>query len=188
MRNFSSALLSTAADWKAKYTAIEPAFQQLVQCYDYSAHLVRAQHSDVAPRLLNELWDEIEDDLPSELDVRAAAVRLFSFDSRVPNWLESQIVSDEEEPQVAQHNGHASVFEAPGVVESLRALHQCVAAEMRCLCELTARMEDMLSEESDEPVPAALDAMLESLASVRADDIRAAAVRLGVAETFHLAW
>ena len=188
MSSFSTELLSTAADWKAQFTAIEPAVQQLVQCYDYSAHLVRSQQSDVAPRLLNELWEELEEDLPSELDVRAAAVRLFSFDSRVPIWLESQIVREEEIPVGFQHNGRTAVVETPDVVESLRALHQHVANAMRCLCELTARMEDMLSDESDEPGPAALDAMLESLASVRADDIRAAAVRLGVAETFHLAW
>ena len=200
MDSFSSQFLAVATEWKDQFDSIEPAIQELVQSYDYSAHVVRSRQSDVAPRLLNELWDELVDEFPSELDVRAAAVRLFSFDSRVPTWLESKIVRDE------QPNGHAATadfsvtnfgpnsdttqatLQAPAVAQSLRQLHQRVANEMRALCELTAKLEEMLAEEAAEPVPAALDTTLESLANVRADDVRAAAVRLGIASESHLAW
>jgi len=191
--SLSSQLLSAATDWKAQFKLIEPAIQQLVQCYDYSAHAVRSRQSDVAPRLLNELWEELAGEFPSELDVRAAAVRLFSFDSRIPNWLESQIVRESNgEDEASEFNwtpsSHTAVVEVPAVMQALRDLHEKVANEMRGLCELTARLEDILSEETDEPVPSALDAMLESLACVKADDIRAAAVRLGIAESSRLAW
>lgn len=197
MDSFSSQFLAVATEWKTQFHSIEPVIQQLVQCYDYSAHVVRSQKSDVAPRLLNELWDELVDELPSELDVRAAAVRLFSFDSRIPRWLESKIVRDElpdvpdESMKLAftnLNNTTQATLEAPAVAQSLRQLHQRVADEMRGLCELTAKLEEMLAEEASEPVPAALDTTLESLANVKADDIRAAAVRLGIATESHLAW
>jgi hypothetical protein len=197
MDSFSSQFLAVATEWKNQFHVIEPVIQQLVQCYDYSAHVVRSRQSDVAPRLLNELWDELVDEFPSELDVRAAAVRLFSFDSRIPEWLESKIARDEQ-PNAPGHSLNfafvditktmQATLEAPAVAQSLRQLHELVADEMRGLCELTAKLEEMLAEEANEPVPAALDMTLESLANVRADDIRAAAVRLGIATESNLAW
>jgi hypothetical protein len=201
-QSFSSELLAVATEWKCQFDSIEPVIQELVQCYDYSAHLARMNQSDVAPRLLNELWDELDPDFPSELDVRAAAVRLYSFDSRIPNWLESKISNDAQ----AIAAGRATVgvtdvgamaatgmqatteVEAPAIADSLKALHRRVADEIEHLCVLTGKLEEMLSEESKEPVPAALDASLDSLANIKADDIRAAAVRLGIATESHLAW
>ncbi len=194
MQSFSSELLNTAIEWQEQFRSIEPVIQELVQCYDCSAQVARSNQSDVAPRLLNELWNELDGEFPSELDVRAAAVRLYSFDSRVPNWLESRISNDSRpvptDADLIGANGRTTqaTLATPAILQSLRTLHERVANEMRALCQLTSKLEEMLSEESDEPVPAALDTSLESLANIKADDIRAAAVRLGIATDSHLAW
>ncbi|MEM8678170.1 MAG: hypothetical protein AAGF97_02340 [Planctomycetota bacterium] len=169
-----------------QHTKLKPELQRLVlMCDLLAAKLRETQHRD-APRLLNELCDSIAD-MPSELDVRAAAVRVFSSELPDTKWMRP--------PKVDAPRDHATevtleyeeefVLSAEGVT-SLRDQYRRTQLEMGRfyrLCETMFRkFKERRNRGKTQRVASQHDfeELLRSATGLSMEDVQAAATRLGL--------
>ncbi|HEY6563847.1 MAG TPA: hypothetical protein VIY86_05085, partial [Pirellulaceae bacterium] len=73
-------------DLQARLRRMEPEISRLVQLYDVVAAEIAGDASLNGSAVLDESWCAALG-IPSEVDIRAAAVRLFASETHTPTWL-----------------------------------------------------------------------------------------------------
>lgn len=181
---------SMRADMQARLKRMEPEISRLVQLYDQLAAELAGDASVNGSVVLDESWcDAIG--IPSEVDVRAAAVRLFASDHHTPTWLTRRsgyrsLVrgnSPASPPQLAK----GDVPELRHVMPSNRSqgaelLAQYTRAAEICreLVDLCTAVKKRLGQMTDTATWDLLNERMRSDAGVGLDDVSAAALRLRV--------
>ena len=166
---------------------LEPEFCQLVRLYDEVAawYAEQAQSPVAAVYLLDEAWCE-KLGVPSEVDIRAAAVRLFASEGRAPAWLRRRVshgplvsARAHDDPvdrhsAAPFHNGSCVQLRQQELVgQYTRAAEAC-----QQLLDLCSRVERILDRIKNLSARSAEQERLKIETGVGLEDVTAAATRL----------
>jgi hypothetical protein len=170
---------------------VEPELSRLVQLYDELSMHKSGDPSIEGVGLLDESWCEALG-VPSEVDVRAAAVRLFVNDGRIPGWLKSRPYSStarmsnvpKPSVSVASNPGEGStapVSSSP-IQKREELLRQYDRAASMCgqLVELCRRLERILDRIENLSARNAAQELVKWETGVGLADVSAAASRLRI--------
>jgi hypothetical protein len=178
---------------------LEPALSRLVKLYDELAVLRTPQRPANCCSVVDESLS-VDLGIPSEVDIRAAAVRLFAAEHSIPAWLRRSVnpsrvtlIAEDEDPVSADSHDIADLEDsgvdsapwAPGLIhpqlrEDLLEQYAHAAAICQELVQLCDKLESSFPVPMD---PASRQAMNDSLrvqTGIGLDDVSAAASRLRV--------
>jgi hypothetical protein len=173
---------------------MEPELSRLVGLYDEIAATVGGDPTSGGSSLLEESWSA-NLGLPSEVDIRAAAVRLFASERFTPPWLTRRssyksllrsqrdarpclpAAADDAEPEPG--NGMPAWIE-PSQREELLRQYERAASICRELVGICMSLESALPMPLDVETRQLVNERMRSEAGVGLDDVSAAAARLRI--------
>lgn len=187
------------SDLRVQLGRMEPELSRLVGLYDEIAATAGADPVTGGSSLLEESWC-LDLGLPSEVDIRAAAVRLFASERFTPPWLTRRAAyksllraqraarsqesdsSDSDVPETGDCDASSSWI-APSQREELLQQYERAVSICRELVEICLSLESALPMPLDVETRQMINERMRSEAGVGLDDVSAAATRLKISGT-----